>query len=106
MEQKEIQAQLQALKQRLEAASVSLNGSSADLLLIVADLLLLMDQVKDSGMNQLLKQAALSRIQECQAELDGYHEHHEAIAAYTTVPLKIAGRSLGQAIGLMQFSFT
>jgi hypothetical protein len=89
MDQEQIQAQLQTLKQRLEAAA-SENNSSAELLLIVAELLLLMDQVKNTTSSLSRKRRAIWRIQACQAELDGYHEHYEAIATYTTVPLREA----------------
>ena len=106
MQQEEIQAQLLDLKQRLACALAAENGSSADQLIICADLLLLLYKVKDTSLNNLLKQKASACIQECQAELDGYHEHQEAITSYAGVPLKVAGRSLGQAIDLMLFSFT
>ncbi len=106
MQQEEIQGQLQALKRRLAVALTSEKSSSADQLLIGADLLLLIDKIKNTSCNNLLKQKAMACIQECHAELDGYHEHQEAITPYGTIPLKVAGRRLEQAIDLMLFSYT
>jgi hypothetical protein len=106
LSQAEIQTQLQALKRRLAEALAAENSCSADQLLIGADLLLLLDKIKDTRCNNLLKQKALAYIGECQVELDGYHAHQETIAPYTKIPLKVAGRSLGQAIDLMLFSYT
>ena len=106
MNNAEIQAHLQILKVRLEAESFTEDRSSADLLLICADLLLLIDQIKNNSYNALIKRKAFARILECQVELDSYHEYHATIAPYATVPLKEAGKRLEQAIRLLLFSFT
>ena len=106
MPQAEIQAHLQALKRHLAVALAAENSSSADQLLIGADLLLLLDKIKNTSFNNLLKQKALAFIHIGQVELDGYHAHQQANAPTTTVALQVAGRSLGQAIDLMLFSYT
>ena len=69
MPQKEIQAQLQALKRRLTAALASKNSSSADQVLIGADMLLLLGKIKGTSYNNLLKRKALAFIHQCRAEL-------------------------------------
>ena len=87
-------------------ALASENSISADQFLTGADLLLLLDKIKNTRCNTLLKQKALAFIWVSQVELDGYHAHQQVSAPYTPVPLIVAGRSLEQAINLMLFSYT